>query len=476
MMMLRLAAAFLLPFLIGFSIVGLVWRDKSPGGADASLKLALAVGLGLGVSSLGYFLWLVAIGPSAAGLFIAEALILVGLAILALRRRRRFGSGARPVDVASRSPAMLRLLAPAFALLVVAALTSFATLSAVSPHGRWDAWTIWNLRARFLYRSGENWQDAFSDLLAWTHLDYPLLVPGSIARTWTLAGADTSLASIILAALFMLGTVALLVAALSSVRGTSQGLAAGIVLLATATFVSHAASQYADVPLGFYMLATVVAIVLADRAGDARFRYLMLAGLMAGLAAWTKNEGLLFIGILFFARILLAARRRNRDVLLKDAGALLAGLAPVLAVILIFKLTLAPPNDILAAIEISGTVERLTDLSRYVYVMSRFGGAFLSFGSWIVNVPILLAVYLILLGVRIRDEDRSAVAWTLSTVGLMLLTYFSVYVATPHDLKWHLDTSLNRLLMQLWPSAVFVYFMIVRPPEEAEAVELTPAA
>lgn len=469
MTMLRLAAAFLLPVFIGFCIVGLVWRDARFGLSELALQVALAVGLGLGGSSIIYFLWLVAIGPSAAGLFVAETLILGALVFLVLRRRRSLKKRSEPGGASPRSPAILRWLTPAFALLAVAALTAFVTFSAVSPHGRWDAWTIWNLRARFLYRSGANWLDAFSDLLAWTHLDYPLLVPGSVARAWTVAGGDTALASILVAALFMVGTAMLLVAALSSFRGSSQGLAAGIVLLATAAFVSQAASQYADVPFGFYMLAALVAIVLAERDSDTRYRYLVLAGLAAGLAAWTKNEGLLFIAILFFTRLLLAARMKEWDALLRDSGALLAGLAPALAVILIFKLTLAPPNDIVAAIEMSGTIERLTDLSRYTYVMGRFGNAFMSFGSWIVSAPVLLALYLILLGVRIRDQDKAAVAWSLSIVGLMLLAYFSVYVATPHDLKWHLDTSLNRLLMQLWPSAVFVYFLCVRTPEEAVA-------
>ena len=43
---------------------------------------------------------------------------------------------------------------------------------------------------------------------------------------------------------------------------------------------------------------------------------------------------------------------------------------------------------------------------------------------------------------------------------------FLFYILSPFDLKWHLDTSLNRLLLQVWPLAIFAYFAIVRAPEQ----------
>ena len=49
----------------------------------------------------------------------------------------------------------------------------------------------------------------------------------------------------------------------------------------------------------------------------------------------------------------------------------------------------------------------------------------------------------------------------------MLVGYFFVYVLTPLDLDYHLMTSLNRLFLQLWPSVIFVVFMIAGPPEPA---------
>jgi hypothetical protein len=42
-------------------------------------------------------------------------------------------------------------------------------------------------------------------------------------------------------------------------------------------------------------------------------------------------------------------------------------------------------------------------------------------------------------------------------------------LTTPQDLAWQLRTSLDRLLLQLWPSAVFLYLLVVRTPEQAFA-------
>ncbi len=41
------------------------------------------------------------------------------------------------------------------------------------------------------------------------------------------------------------------------------------------------------------------------------------------------------------------------------------------------------------------------------------------------------------------------------------------YLITPHPLVWQLRTSLARLMVQVWPAAVFAYFLWVTPPEAA---------
>lgn len=58
----------------------------------------------------------------------------------------------------------------------------------------------------------------------------------------------------------------------------------------------------------------------------------------------------------------------------------------------------------------------------------------------------------------------------MGAVALLFFGYFFVYVITPTDLAWQLESSLNRILLQLWPAAVVVCFCVLRTPEEALAV------
>ena len=47
--------------------------------------------------------------------------------------------------------------------------------------------------------------------------------------------------------------------------------------------------------------------------------------------------------------------------------------------------------------------------------------------------------------------------------------YYAVYVLTPKDLVWHLDTSVTRLWLQLWPSLLFLlFFAAASPPERPD--------
>jgi hypothetical protein len=49
----------------------------------------------------------------------------------------------------------------------------------------------------------------------------------------------------------------------------------------------------------------------------------------------------------------------------------------------------------------------------------------------------------------------------------MLAGLFAVYVITPKDLAWQLQFSLDRLLLQLWPSALLAFFLFTAEPTEA---------
>ena len=126
-----------------------------------------------------------------------------------------------------------------------------------NPYGEFDAIAIWNRKAKFLAGESGDWRDMNAPAGA-AHPGYPLLLSASIAREWTLAGESTSEVTAVLSGLYTLATAGLLCGALALTIGEATGLLALLVFLAGDGFLWQAGSQYADIPMSFYVLATLV--------------------------------------------------------------------------------------------------------------------------------------------------------------------------------------------------------------------------
>jgi hypothetical protein len=155
----------------------------------------------------------------------------------------------------------------------------------------------------------------------------------------------------------------------------------------------------------------------------------------------------------------------------------LLGALPVVLVILLFKIQFSPGNDLFVDQGSHSALSRLTDLGRHAVVLKQFLWMTPKFGAWPwFSMPVVLFFYLLVFGVRADLEPKSELVFPLTVLATMAAGYYLIYIITPYDLEWHLQTSLNRLLMHLWPSALFVYFMIVRAPEEVFAANNNPLA
>ncbi|HEX7313131.1 MAG TPA: hypothetical protein VF297_04395 [Pyrinomonadaceae bacterium] len=450
-------------------LVQLLWPPKSLLRPPLLLKTILGMGLGLGTSSVLLFVWLRAFG-SLSGVYIAveASLALCFVAALVYLCRK---NGA-PTEVVRRvvpgaSPLLTRLSAGAFFISAGCILAAAVAISAREPHGAGDASAIWNLIARFIYRGGSGWADALTHNLNWTHPDYPLLVPLSVARLW-IYGGETQFAPALLGILFLLGTLGLVVSSVSLLSTRTQGYLAGLVLLEPFFFFRTATFQYADTPLGFFLLAALVLLCLYDRAPEG-FGLLALAGLMTGFAAWTKNEGLLILLAVVAGRFVALAVSRGLRTYVRQLLYFAAGAVPVLLVVVYFKAAIAPANDLVAGQGARATAERLLDFSRYVLILKAVVNHFTGFRGWYAHPSYLLVVYAWLVGLKTERAGRVTLLTLAAALGFILAGYFFIYVTTPRDLEWQLAFSLDRLLIQLWPSFVLLFFLAVRSPEEALA-------
>jgi hypothetical protein len=69
----------------------------------------------------------------------------------------------------------------------------------------------------------------------------------------------------------------------------------------------------------------------------------------------------------------------------------------------------------------------------------------------------MLAFYY-LLKPKVRAGASASVRASTWALALTLAGYFFIYLITPYEIYWHLRFSLDRLFMQMWPSAIFVFF------------------
>jgi hypothetical protein len=467
-MMWRLLPAFLLPIGAGFAITRWVWPGRLRG-SGYMLAASLAVGSGLALSSCTFFLAMLLWGPSRGAAVAADLALLIGSVALAWLGRP--ATGTVEDTEAAAAPALegrgTRMALPGLlALSLTTAVLGFLLLSWVRPHGEWDAWAVWNARARFLFAGGADWRVAF-DAVAGQHPDYPLLLPGTVARIWLYVGRTTVVAPVLVAMLFTFATVGVAAAVVTMRRGRAQGMLAAIVLLSTAGFIAHGTTQYADVPLSFFILATLALLWLYDTSAGQRWPVPVLAGSLAGCAAWTKHEGLLFLLAVVAARLAVAVANRRWRPAVHELTAFAAGLAPVLAVVGYFKLRLAPPTVYVLGEQLETIRQRGGDLSRYWRIAAAMVGELRGFGDWVFSLAGLLLVYALLVGVRVAPGDRPALMVSALALVIVLAGYLGVLLLLVDPLDYYLAAGLARLLLHLWPSAVFVYWLTVRPIYQA---------
>ncbi len=412
--------------------VGAVWMEVFLKRRDWVLNISLGVGLGGGAAAC-LFLLLKMTGAGVVPLAVCEVLLL-GSGIWSIRRNQTAGFAKPPMDW---------MLLGGWVLLMALAALALSVFFDANPHGEWDAWNIWNLRAKYLAGPGDSWKYAMSDLLGHKHPDYPLLWSSLIAQGWAFAGSETLAVPQAAALLFFLATAGLLVSGLSALRGRRIAFLAGFALLTNLAYISQAANQYADVPLSYFVLASLTLVALEQP---------LLAGVFASLGAGVKNEGLAFLALL--AVCLAAANWRQ-------AIRLAAGAAPVAAGLLLFK-ALAPKSELLLYQGAGQIAGKLLHFEAYGQVARHLAKEVADSGPLYAHPLLALAVAGIALRFSVAPAERVTARTLWLALGLLFAAYFAAFVATPHELAWHLNTAAGRLLAHLWPGFLLAYFYSLR--------------
>jgi hypothetical protein len=416
--------------LSGAGLIAVGFPDRAADRTDRALRACIAVALGVGTWSAAY----------AAGRMAGIASPFKDLVLGCLGGAMLFFARRKPASSLSAIDPGPRWLWALFFSACAVAVGAFLEHSWRFPDGGWDAWMVWNLRARFLVRTPDLGTAFSRHLLFWAHADYPWLVPGLVAQGFLLAGGESRWVPAGVAAGYGVLAVGAVSLALARLRGARWGLIGALALLTLPSFAIFVSDQQSDIPLAVYLCCAAALIAFAGARPDRSLRLFALAGFAAGLAIWTKNEGALY-ALCLAAGVSL----RSRDWRVTLAFAV--GALPAVVLLIAFKRGYAPPNDLAYFSTTATLIGHAFDVRRWgellLHSLRRIV-YFQGFALWVIAEVLVLAVF-------IRRLPGTAVGTALL---LAAVAYAPIYVLQPQPLAWVFRTSVDRIILQLWPAAV----------------------
>src|SRR3989338_5970258 len=187
------AASFFISLLMGYLSVRLLFRKS-----DISWVLCcfFSVGVGLGLSALlTFYSFLIFDRFYPVAIFLIHAVVLFALAFYFHKKRKDIKTDFGDFQNLNRQ----YILGIACFIAALAVVILFAQ---GQPYGQWDAWALWNMKAKFLTTGGFAWKDAFLKLHWHTQPDYPLLLPMINIWGWVLDAKNFFTAPFVVSVLF----------------------------------------------------------------------------------------------------------------------------------------------------------------------------------------------------------------------------------------------------------------------------------
>lgn len=327
----------------------------------------------------------------------------------------------------------------------------------------WDAWAIWLFKAKAFFVDGDiaTYLSRSGEFVG--QPGYPLLTPLYSLWLYEWSGQVADQGAKLASPCYWLAALG---AAWWVLRRLAGSTAAGIAttLIALTPMVQRTAfdwAGYADTALSAYFVAAAGLLVLWIR--DKRTVYLAAGSLAATAAAWTKNEGQVFLAVfvVIAAAVLVSRRERlgNAVWIVAPPALLLGTWAAVRSVYGVEAAGFTPGIDFSAELFQTAT----TTLAAKAFAPSRF----------LLTFPLFIAAMALAAAQRASLDRWVPGMFAASHVAAALLAY----ATGRNEIQWWLETSADRVLAQIAPLAVTASAIAVAPwLSEAFAVEQTQPA
>jgi hypothetical protein len=355
-------------------------------------------------------------------------MIVCGIVLALALRRRSEGTAPDSEPVSRAAVALLAVAGIAWAL--------FLFQAAVEPMWGNDYLATWGLKGKTIFLSSSVPSRLFHDpATSFSHPEYPLLLPLSLASLSALAGSWNDHA---LALLFPAIEAALLLALFGFLRRRGRALGGAVAaLLASLLFFLFQGFEVgmADIPLSFaFVLLVLAAADLFDQPGKGAVGR---AGVAALLCCGLKQEGTLFV-ILAAAAVAIRGFRGIRRPRFAPVAALLLAAGSNWAILRALRGGLADRDYDVGFLSFGNIPLLLSRLSRV------WKAVFLSEFLPLAIPAAALAVFWIL-------TPRSRLDWVLPILGAQILAYVSVCALSSGDPLWQAQF-VPRIASALFPA------------------------
>jgi hypothetical protein len=325
--------------------------------------------------------------------------------------------------------------------LVIALVTVLALVSLGSPSDGWDARSIWLFHGKRVFVDASLYSQ-LDGYATWSQNDYPALVPALMAGLAQLVGYWNESFPKVAATLLLLPPLLVITASLRSLCTTAI-FAVALVMVGGVYLING----YMDALVAVYGVAALVVMdKLADPSSTTRTTDLAVYVLLTAVMLLLKNEAIIVAGALVGAasvEVVASQRRLPWRIVLAFVLALLP--------LAFWKYSLSTHhvvNDLASSDVVEQMSERLPNLFFTIFIL----------GDLLLRVWILLPALVLAVAVR-RADGRRLVRISLLAASAYVSVLYVVYMSTPHDVKWHLQTSSSRTIM---PVALILAYAAIR--------------
>ncbi len=432
------------PFLVGVSLITILSQKENLFRPMDYLSSYL---LGIGLITYILFLILLVVDNN---YFIYLLILTIPLVMVSLILKKDFWKRILKIKL-TIPPFRENILAYTILLLIILQMFYGYFRNLTMSPSSWDGFAMWAFKAKILYYSGLN------ALLTSgiDHLDYPLMNPMAQFYSYLSFGQFDEIAGKLFIPVLHSVFIGLFYFQIRNYLTIRASLLFTLILAIMKPISTHSTLAYADLQLMFFF--TTAVFYLYEYLQSLRYKDFIISAILLGLCGWTKNEGLSYILVCQIVLFLYYVfnKRESWGILFRDIGSYFLISLIIYMPWLVYSKLHQLSVDLLTHKTITLSYI-LNHLSRIPIILWAFIKTMISPAFVFIWLFILLS-HIIFFKRLIHDNIKY-----ISLIILLSLGIFStIYLITPHDIIWHLNTSIDRLVLQITPIALFIMVHLI---------------